>query len=95
MGPAKILNKARRYCSRAPQSARVWAARLVAEKEFATTSEGRNVLDKVWAEARQAVEGSDAELEMVWTWGLFLEDSAEQRLKIHEVRCIILLLVHA
>ncbi|RDB24910.1 U3 small nucleolar RNA-associated protein 6 [Hypsizygus marmoreus] len=77
-GPAKVLQMARRYTDKAPRSASVWLERLNAEKEF-----GGDV-DKAWAEARQAVEGSMDEVEKVWTWGLAGKDSAEERLRVHE-----------
>jgi U3 small nucleolar RNA-associated protein 6 len=42
-------------------------------------------VDKIWAEARLSAEGTEEDLEKLWTWGLFPEDSVADRLKIHEV----------
>jgi len=80
--PAKILRTARKYTIKAPKSAHVWYERLMAESRF---SEGRSVVDKAWAEARRVVEGSEDELEKIWTWGLFPETPAEGRLSTYEV----------
>ncbi|KAG5646802.1 hypothetical protein DXG03_002179 [Asterophora parasitica] len=81
-GPAKVLRTARKYTTQARKSAPVWRARLDAERRF---SETRSVVREVWREARQgSVEGSGEEVEAVWTWGLFEEDGAEERLRIHE-----------
>ncbi|KAF5386261.1 hypothetical protein D9615_002379 [Tricholomella constricta] len=78
--PAKVLRTARKYTKQAPESAPIWRARLDAERRF-----GKGVAEDVWREARAAgVAGSAEEVEAVWTWGLFPEDSAEDRLKIHE-----------
>lgn len=85
MGPAKILETARRYSAKRPKCAHVWVARLEAEKQIGLLSEGREVVDKAWAEARRAVEGSQEEIEKVWLWGVFRESSGAERLKIHEV----------
>ncbi|GLB37280.1 putative U3 small nucleolar RNA-associated protein 6 [Lyophyllum shimeji] len=79
---ASALRTARKYTKQAPKSAPVWLSRLVAEERF---GEGRSVLEDVWREAREAVEGSAEEVEAVWTWGLFPADAAEDRLKMHEV----------
>jgi U3 small nucleolar RNA-associated protein 6 len=81
-GPAKWLRTARKYSIQAPKSAHVWYERLEAERQL---SEGRGVVDKVWAEARRSVEGSREELEKIWTWGLFWE---EERLATYEVRIL-------
>jgi U3 small nucleolar RNA-associated protein 6 len=84
-GPAKILRTARKYTIKAPKSAHVWHERLVAERQFATKSEGRRDVDKAWAEARRSVEGSGEELEKIWTWGLFTEDLVADRLSTYKV----------
>jgi U3 small nucleolar RNA-associated protein 6 len=84
-GPAKVLRTARKYTIKAPKSAHVWLSRLVAEQHFATESEGRIGVDRAWAEARRTVEGTMEDLERVWTWGLCLEDSAEDKVMVYEV----------
>ncbi|CCM00065.1 uncharacterized protein FIBRA_02092 [Fibroporia radiculosa] len=64
--PEKVLRLARKYTSKdkARTSAKVWLARLEAEKRFATSEAVQNA----WSEARDAVEGDD--IERVWLWGL-------------------------
>jgi U3 small nucleolar RNA-associated protein 6 len=84
--PAKVLGTARKYTIKAPKSAHVWHERLVAERQFGVKSEGRSGVDRAWAEARRVVGGSGEELEKIWTWGLFREDSVENRLTTYEVR---------
>ncbi|KAF9467295.1 U3 small nucleolar RNA-associated protein 6-domain-containing protein [Collybia nuda] len=85
--PAKVVRTGRKYTTKAPKSAYVWLARLGAEKRFAATDKGRDVVDTIWGEARRSVlveESSEEELEKLWTWGLFPEGSVTERLKIHE-----------
>ncbi|CDO69297.1 hypothetical protein BN946_scf184976.g16 [Trametes cinnabarina] len=62
--PEKILRLARKHTARAPADARVWLARLDAEKAFAAPGE----VESAWAEARGRVEGPA--LADVWLWGL-------------------------
>ncbi|OBZ67094.1 U3 small nucleolar RNA-associated protein 6 [Grifola frondosa] len=65
--PAGVLRIARKYTSRAPasSSARVWLARLDAEKQLANS---RAEVDDAWATARGAVQGDGTT--DVWLWGL-------------------------
>jgi len=64
--PEKILRLARKYTSKdqAHTSAKVWLARLEAEKCFASSEE----VMQAWDEARGAVQGEG--IMDVWVWGL-------------------------
>lgn len=77
--PAKVRRTAEKYTTKAPSSQRVWLARLAVEKEH-----GPETVEKLWAEARKAVSGSDEEVQDVWTWGLDREGDREAQKRQHE-----------
>lgn len=83
----KILNFARKYTARIPESAAVWLARLEAEKRINPSVEN---IEKAWAEARKCVaEDATGDVQLVWMWGLsdsdVYSDDPDARRKIHEV----------
>lgn len=89
MDPAKVLRTARKYTTKAPKSAHVWLARLVAEKRYADSgNEGCEVVNKAWAEARGLAEGPEEDVGRVWSWGISSDDSVKDRQKVHEV-CVL------
>lgn len=79
--PAKVCKIAQKYTRKAPNSSRVWLARLLVEQELGTSTIG-----DVWAEARKQVQGSEEDMLRVWTWGLGrVVGDREAQKKVHEV----------
>ncbi|KAF8629265.1 hypothetical protein AX17_005844 [Amanita inopinata Kibby_2008] len=85
--PAKVLRICQKYTNQAPQSSRVWLARLDAERQLRTREdEDRAILMEGWAKARSEVRGSEVELIPVWMWGIEdREESVEERVRRHEM----------
>ncbi|KAJ3984445.1 U3 small nucleolar RNA-associated protein 6-domain-containing protein [Lentinula detonsa] len=79
--PAKALNTARRYTSRAPESAAVWIGRLTAMKAL---NEDLDAVGKVWREARRSVSLKDENVMDVWTWGMSEDMEHDVRLRVYE-----------
>jgi len=89
-GPEKVINTARKYTSKVPNSSQVWLARLEAEKAFtrAGGSEGRMSVESAWREARGSVAGREEDVLKVWIWGLGDEEVelvGENKIKTHKV----------
>ncbi|KAJ4468301.1 U3 small nucleolar RNA-associated protein 6-domain-containing protein [Lentinula aciculospora] len=79
--PAKALDTARRYTSRASESAAVWISRLTTMK---TLNENLNAVGKVWRQARRSVSPNDEKLLYVWTWGVSEDMDHDEQLKVYE-----------
>jgi hypothetical protein len=65
-GDRKLLKTAREYTTEAPESARLWLARLDIEQAFGSEAD----VDRAWADARKHAKGDSAEIERLWLWGL-------------------------
>lgn len=87
--PEKVIDTARKYTTKVPESSQVWLARLEVEKAFrASGSEGRRSVESVWREARCSVTGKEEEVSKVWIWGLGDEEGelvGVDKIKTHKV----------